>query len=147
MTIEQRERLSVAHKGHTPWNKGLKNWMDEETKRKANEKKKGRPSWNKGKKCPYVSERNRINNPQKKGPLSYTWKGGISWPWLKNLALARDNYTCQLCGYSDSEILQVDHIQPKCKYPELSKEINNLMTLCPNCHARKTIRERKNNLI
>ncbi len=43
----------------------------------------------------------------------------------------------------EPEIMTADHILPKSMYPELKFELNNLITLCPNCHARKTIREKK----
>lgn len=58
----------------------------------------------------------------------------------------RDNYTCKVCGLRDEEIMAVDHIKPKSIYPELAREIKNLQTLCPNCHVRKTNKE-KNEII
>ena len=48
-----------------------------------------------------------------------------------------------MCGMTEPEIMQVDHIKPKSLFPELKAELTNLMTLCPNCHARKTIKEKK----
>lgn len=142
MTIEQRQRLSDSHKGQKAWNKGIKNWMPEESKAAMIEKKKGKVAWNKGLPSPWTSERNKINNPQKKGELSTTWKGG-RWVYQKRKALERDNYTCQKCGMRDDEIMQVDHIKQQSKFPELKYDIQNLQTLCPNCHARKTISEKK----
>lgn len=74
-----------------------------------------------------------------------SWRGGhIGWYTLK--AKIRDNYTCQICGLRDEEIVEVDHIKPKKKFPKLSKVLENMITLCPNCHARKTKRERKSGL-
>jgi hypothetical protein len=35
-------------KGRIPWNKGLKNCITEETRKKLSEKKKGKAPWNKG---------------------------------------------------------------------------------------------------
>ena len=72
--------------------------------------------------------------------MSPNWKGG-NWGYKKVEAKTRDDYTCQICGLRDPEIMEVDHIKPKIKYPELALEINNLITLCPNCHRRKTNRE------
>ena len=60
-------------------------------------------------------------------------------------AKIRDNYTCQDCGLYEPEIMEVDHIKPKYKYPELRNELANLVTLCPNCHKRKTVRNKENN--
>lgn len=55
--------------------------------------------------------------------------------------LIRDNYTCQICGLHDEEIMEVDHIRPQALAPELKYMIDNMVTLCPNCHRRKTNRE------
>ncbi len=52
--------------------------------------------------------------------------------------LERDNYTCQICGLYDKEILHLDHKIPRYKAPELLEDDSNCWLLCPNCHARKT---------
>ena len=78
----------------------------------------------------------------KTGAESANWKGGAE-QYQKRLALIRDDFTCQVCGLQDDEITVVDHIKPKSIYPELHKSLDNLVTLCPNCHARKSIREKK----
>lgn len=72
----------------------------------------------------------------------YNFKGGDQKYW-KHQALLRDNYTCQICGFRDEEIMIIDHKLPKSMYPELKFDLNNLQTLCPNCNQRKTIREKK----
>lgn len=61
----------------------------------------------------------------------------------KYYAKIRDDYTCQICGLRDHDIMEVDHIIPRCDAPHLSADINNLITLCPNCHRRKSNRENK----
>lgn len=76
------------------------------------------------------------------GENSPNWKGGCL-STINKQALKRDNYTCQKCGLKDEEIVVVDHIKPKAIYPELKNDINNLQTLCPNCHVRKTVNELK----
>ena len=60
---------------------------------------------------------------------------------LRKYVLIRDDYICQVCGLKDKEIVVVDHIKPSALFPELKSDINNLQTLCPNCHTRKTNRE------
>lgn len=80
--------------------------------------------------------------PHKTGPESANWRGG-SEQYQKRMALERDDYTCQRCGLRDEEIVCVDHIKPKAIHPELALALDNMQTLCPNCHARKTIREKK----
>lgn len=65
--------------------------------------------------------------------------------WAKRTALKRDNYTCQKCGLKEEGLVEVDHVIPCRVAPELYCEISNLMTLCPNCHKRKTLNERRKN--
>lgn len=88
-----------------------------------------------------------------KGEKHPRWKGG-KWLYWRRQALIRDNYTCKHCGLYDKEIMDVDHIVPiratlkERREMEKQKDIdingiNNLQTLCPNCHKRKTIREAK----
>ena len=56
-----------------------------------------------------------------------------------------ENHTCQICGfyqqYTNSAgkqrwIIEVDHILPKSEGG--GETIENLLVLCPNCHAKKT---------
>lgn len=74
------------------------------------------------------------------------WKGG-KWLYWRRQALVRDDYTCQKCGLRDEEIMDVDHIEPKRdsskKFQNEIQDINNLQTLCPNCHKRKTLQDTK----
>lgn len=77
------------------------------------------------------------NTPPQERPR---WKGGGK-NFLRNLALVRDNNTCQICGLLDKEVMEVDHIKPKSVYPDLANILENLITLCANCHRRKTSRE------
>ena len=51
----------------------------------------------------------------------------------KAAVLERDNFTCVLCGQVGGE-LNVHHIKPYSKYPELRTDINNGVTLCKECH-------------
>jgi hypothetical protein len=103
----------------------------------------------KGQKNPSVGLRNKINpywtgkkRPEMAGDSNPSWAGGADKYW-KRQALIRDDYTCRVCGLRDPEIMEVDHIVPKSVVPELRHELNNLVTLCPNDHRRKTNREKK----
>jgi HNH endonuclease len=103
----------------------------------------------KGQKNPSIVERNKAN-PYWKGKKreamagegNPSWVGGADKYWQRQ-AKIRDNYTCQMCGLRDVEIMEVDHIIPKSVMPELRHELSNLITLCPNDHRRKTNREKK----
>lgn len=65
--------------------------------------------------------------------------------WVRKTALIRDNYTCQICGIREIGLVEVDHILTVKDRPDLYTTLSNLMVLCPNCHKRKTVRERKKN--
>ena len=51
--------------------------------------------------------------------------------------LARDGYTCQMCGISikDGAILEIDHIHPVSKGG--TNDLSNLQVLCRDCNAGK----------
>jgi hypothetical protein len=85
--------------------------------------------------------RNKISSVHK-NEKNFNWKGG-TMKWARKQTKIRDNYTCQICGLRDIEIMEVDHIKPKCDYPEIMHSLDNLITICPNCHRRKTNRELK----
>ncbi len=70
------------------------------------------------------------------------WVGSRKY-WRRQ-SLIRDDYTCQICGFRNVDIMIVDHKLPKSKYPELEFELDNLQTLCPNCNQIKTIKELRN---
>jgi len=135
-----------------PWNKGLKGVIkfgkrSPEVGRKISESRKGKPlseahkqALRKGHR--EMSAESRARMSRGKGSANHHWNGG-NWKYWKNQALIRDDYTCQVCTFREPEIMEVDHIQPKSKYPELALVLTNLVTLCPICHRRKTIRELK----
>lgn len=88
------------------------------------------------------------------GEKHYYWKGG-SWNYVKTLVRLRDQDICQCtgacgwhlgkkCEFSDSYIMHVDHIKPKKLFPDLRLDMDNLLTVCPNCHQFKTNLERRN---
>jgi len=58
---------------------------------------------------------------------------GEAWDILRHECLTRDDFTCQGCGAVATR-QNVHHIIPL--YRGGKNEINNLITLCDNCHAR-----------
>jgi len=97
--------------------------------------------WQKGK--PKI-----VRNPfDKRGKNNPNWKGGIN-PLNKRIRASdnfklwrlsifeRDKFTCQECGIS-GVYLHAHHIRPFATYPELRFDINNGVTLCKKCHAKK----------
>lgn len=110
----------------------------EETKRKIKEThlrigkkpplQTGAIPWNKNKKFFQIS-----------GDKNHHWKGG-TMKWARQQVRIRDNYTCQICGLREEEIIEVDHKKPIQKYKRhgFIDDINNMQCICPNCHRRKT---------
>src|SRR3989344_7250414 len=58
---------------------------------------------------------------------------GINWH-LRKKVLERDDFTCQKCKLENEtgKLLQIHHITPT--YLKGKDEINNLITLCKDCH-------------
>lgn len=107
---------------------------------------KGNAPWNKGKKGVYsVASRKKMSDSQlrnsHRGPKHPEWKGG-SWVYWQSEIKKRDHYTCLVCHLYDPDIVEAAHIKPivgllnrrTAGHPLNSYE--NLITLCPNCHAR-----------
>jgi 5-methylcytosine-specific restriction enzyme A len=61
---------------------------------------------------------------------------GPRWKALRLATLRRDDFRCVQCGASGR--LEVDHIEPVREAPERAHDPDNLQSLCPVCHARKT---------
>jgi len=56
-------------------------------------------------------------------------------PLIRQLCLARDNYTCQKCGKTIDEIeLHAHHIEGVAQMPLLANDVDNTITLCKPCH-------------
>lgn len=62
------------------------------------------------------------------------------WKDKKEFIKKRDNYMCQRCFYKygivNSEELQVHHIKPRVKFPELAYEDSNLICICGTCNRQ-----------
>ena len=60
------------------------------------------------------------------------------WKKVRELAKIRDGYRCIVCGATGR--LDVDHIEPWQRRPDLAFELSNLRTLCRLHHNRKRSR-------
>ena len=58
------------------------------------------------------------------------------WKRLRFEILRRDGWQCVQCAARGR--LEVDHVKPVRTHPELSFDQDNLQTLCPSCHTKKT---------
>lgn len=68
----------------------------------------------------------------------HPWKHA-SQTRLRYMALRKAIGKCQLCGATaqDGAVLQVDHIKPVSRYPELKHDLNNFQVLCRDCNIGK----------
>lgn len=71
----------------------------------------------------------------------YKFYRSKQWQELRQQALDRDYYVCQYCGQPNSNT--VDHIVPVEFDQSLMTSIDNLATICRNCHRNKTKWEQK----
>lgn len=140
-SVEHRAKLSIAMLG----NKNQETSHSDKTKRKIAEALRGNNN-TLGK--IYGQETKLRDRIAKTGEKNPTWNGGSSFlPYppefnanLRQSILARDDYTCQLCGVSpeDKRELHPHHID----YDKNNCQPENLITLCHSCHS-KTNHHRK----
>jgi 5-methylcytosine-specific restriction protein A len=83
--------------------------------------------------------RNRPSGWQRQGKPSASARvsTGAKWKRERAKALRRDAHTCQQCG---ADATHVDKIKPASLGGDPYDQ-DNLQSLCPPCHARKTARE------
>jgi group II intron reverse transcriptase/maturase len=72
-------------------------------------------------------------------PFPLFWEGRTTpekadWATLRMTALERDHYRCCQCGSTDN--LHIHHIRPRRKHG--ANQVDNLQTLCSQCHVRTT---------
>lgn len=83
-----------------------------------------------------IIEHERETDPawlrEAKRKQKYDWK----WAELRYAAFKLYGKKCMCCG--SIERLEVDHIKPKSKYPELKYEFDNLQILCKICNIGKS---------
>ena len=67
------------------------------------------------------------------------------WKRVREVALARDGGMCQVClaryaagyGVKPRRATMVHHIEPRDKRPDLALQLDNLVSLCDECHNRE----------
>lgn len=99
------------------------------------------------KKRPLSEEHKAKIGLSRSGEKCNWWKGGIwnsqpqkdrktvKYRRLRKEIFIRDDYTCQICKQKGGE-LNIDHIKPYSKYPDLRYEKTNLRVLCVPCHKQ-----------
>lgn len=63
----------------------------------------------------------------------------FEWRQLRLKAFEKYGRRCQCCGASPSTgaVLNVDHVKPRRKFPELALDLDNLQVLCGDCNHGK----------
>ena len=74
-------------------------------------------------------------NQKKKGIVPFSTKDK-KWQALRAKVFNLYGRQCMECRSAES--LQIDHIKPKSRYPELAYNINNLQVLCKKCNMDKS---------
>lgn len=100
-----------------------------------------------GKNCSCLSKQNR--KMQKIQGKEDTFYSSAAWRKLRLRIIVRDLGHCPRCvamrntqvNITDTENLEVHHIKPRSKYPELELEPTNLVLLCKVCNLQLGTRE------
>lgn len=99
--------------------------------------------------CRYLSKaRGRCEQHQReawetsKGKTAEERGYGSAWKKIRKQALARDNFLCIPCERNGiyTPASEVDHVTPKSRGG--TDELNNLQSICSDCHKLKTQAEK-----
>lgn len=76
--------------------------------------------------------------PQQRKAANDAFFESRKWMELRYKAILLHGRKCLCCGASgDGVVIQVDHVKPRSKYPELALELSNLQCLCRPCNLGK----------
>ena len=131
-------------KGNTYWKNNIGRKATKETRRKLRESIK--KAYKKGLKFGFPKDHDGFKNSGQfkkghrpwnyiNGKTRYRKYGKKKWIKLAKKTYERDNWECQDCGKKGG-ILNAHHIKFAREFPTLEFEMNNLITLCVNCHNK-----------
>lgn len=85
----------------------------------------------------------RRQRRSKSAPKIPSFYDSIEWKRLRYAVLRERGAKCEVCGATpaDGATMNVDHVKPRHKYPDLALERSNLAVLCAWCNAGKGGRE------
>lgn len=78
---------------------------------------------------------------QEASPKRVDFLSSKEWKAVRNIVLSKYGRLCMRCGSKDR--IQIDHIKPRSKYPQLQLDVNNLQVLCWECNKDKAARYEK----
>jgi 5-methylcytosine-specific restriction endonuclease McrA len=124
-----------------------------DAEREEHVKKYPLPAWCKTRKTRKLYLRLRVVSPEKSNELaqhlefrtkpkkkkkSNRLNNCPDWQLLRRRVLHFYGAICMCCGSTKN--INIDHIKPKSKYPELAMEFSNLQVLCWPCNKSKNNR-------
>lgn len=109
--------------------------LSEETKKKISIAHKGKISSCRGKEKPYMKGSNHWNWKGGINPINDTLRKSLEMKLVAEATFKRDNFTCKECGKIGGR-LEAHHIKPFAYFPELRFALDNLITLCKDCHIK-----------
>jgi hypothetical protein len=106
-------------------------------------------------KCYYKAKSDNVkgeNNPNYKEGYEPNYDYGDNWYQMRRKTLDRDNRRCIICKESESNLergLEVHHINPirSFEIPEKANTLDNLVTLCKNCHIEVENNNKGNEIV
>lgn len=67
-----------------------------------------------------------------------------AWRAARRAALMRDGYSCQICGQRAQEVHHLIELnENNVNDPSIALALDNLQSLCHDCHTRLTAREHR----
>ena len=89
--------------------------------------------------CDVCRKQAQKRSNQNKDPQMKKLLNSKRWKDVRTRVIKRDKGICIRCmftrNYVEKNNLQVHHIKPRNKYPELMFEESNLITLCQSCNT------------
>ena len=81
------------------------------------------------------------------GSMAKSWARAFyrsqAWRAIRRRALIRDGFTCRICGARATEVDHIKELTPdNIKDPKVSLSLDNLQSLCHECHTVKTMEDK-----
>lgn len=95
--------------------------------------------------CKKEKLRQRSMDKKVQNPEATAFYTSAKWRKFRIMILKRDGAHCQRCiikyHFIVSTNLEIHHIKPRSKYPELAYDEDNCITLCKSCNTQLGVKE------